>query len=114
MIIGPIQIVDKRKELEEKIKAAQTMERMAKYDREKVEWELKHLQLGCRHLNIVEIAVPWQGGGFYFRRVSCPDCGKSGSRYDQALTNERNREWYKNPNYEAPVRCGLYFGEYDW
>jgi len=56
--------------------------------------QLAELRKKCKHKNAV-IKHGWQGGGIYYCYCTCPDCGRSGSRYIPQYHMHMNNEWYK-------------------
>jgi hypothetical protein len=84
-----------RARIEERLEAAKMEERAAEGRRRVIQWELETLQRHCPHANVETDGEPWQGGGLYFTRSHCHDCGKSGDRYSRALTIEKSRAWAK-------------------
>lgn len=81
------EIVAKRIEFDLKQKQA-----FAEY--EKSNRQLSKLQKDCEHDNAM-IKHGWQGGGIYYCECSCPDCGRSGSRYIPQYHMREHNDWFK-------------------
>ena len=57
-------------------------------------WQLSKLQRECKHEHAV-IRDGWQGGGIYYTYCTCPECGRSGTRYIPQYHMYMNNKWYK-------------------
>lgn len=87
------ELVAARIEAEDKQAVAKREESKATYKRQDADGRIRFIQRHCPHANVVQTDTPWQGGGLYFTRSHCLDCNRKGSRYDRALTIQKNREW---------------------
>jgi hypothetical protein len=100
-------IVAKRIELE-------TMRDRAMSQLDRANWELSRLQEGCRHEHAV-LKPGWQGGGIYYCYCTCPECGRSGSRYVPQYHMKMINEWYTNPaqhiTLEEAIKLGKRIGD---
>lgn len=88
------EIVAKRIELENREKEAHSEYKKAESNWNNARRQLEKLQKECKHEHAV-IKHGWQGGGIYFCRCTCPECGKSGDRYIPQYHMHMNNEWYK-------------------
>jgi hypothetical protein len=51
------------------------------------------LQKKCKHEHAV-IKDGWQGGGIYYCKCFCPECGRSGDRFIPQYHMQKHNEWY--------------------
>lgn len=103
-------IVSKRIELENKEKEASIEYAKTKNNRDRVRHQLEKLQKDCKHEKAVVIHG-WQGGGIYYCRCSCPECGRKGDRYIPQYHMHMNNEWYTNPNHHITLEQAIEIGK---
>jgi len=105
------EVVAKRINLENKEKEAHSAYNKAERDWRNACSQLEKFQKECKHEHAV-IKHGYQGGGTYYCKCSCPECGKNGYRYIPQYHMRMVNEWYKDsPQYQITIEDAIKMGE---
>lgn len=97
-------IAEKRERLEQE-------ERQSHRQWENVRAQLSMLREGCKHGNAI-VEPGYQGGGIYYCRGNCPDCGRSGTMFVPEYHMKMNNDWYREfPKHQITLEKAYEMGE---
>lgn len=100
IVLKRIDIENKIKSCENEFKEVEITYNKSKSKLSNAKNELKSEQRKCKHIN-ASLYSGFQGGGIYYCKCFCPECGKTGDRYVPQYHMINNNEWYK----KEPDKC---------
>jgi len=81
----------KRMNINSNLKTAEKTLKSAQEMVNKLKGQLHYLQVvECKHENATSDST-WQGGGVYYDKANCPDCGRRWNRYNAEKTRSETR-----------------------
>ena len=101
----------KRIELESKEKEAHSAYKKSEHNWKNVCHQLESLQEECKHEHAV-IKHGYQGGGNYYCKCTCWECGRNGYRYIPQYHLHLHNEWCKdNPKQQLTLEEAIERGK---